>query len=393
MKGFLEYITESKESEILKMFDPIKKFSDIAGITDDEKRIARGRLLRGAVEPWAGGYINIKTDSRLDVLVRQIPKRLADKYNITETNNIDDDMVDNIFRLFSDYPSKYERYIYSPYRILVSSFDFYKELNRLTQNRNFIVWAMKQKKLDLISHYISKDNYYNLNPEAESLLKKIYFSIKLDDVSDVAYQQLLKHGHPYIFREHSIFHYLSLNLLEIESYNPYNKSYTVVTTELLRIEREWQDRPDPVDIGDLEGISEIYKFKDGTAWFNLNKEFCEIEGNAMRHCGNRAAYKEGDRVLSLRKVSKDGKHHPLLTFIRHADGSLGEAKAKANSKPPQSLHKYIIKLLTLTTPDGDWFIKRLIGGNFLKDNDFRVDDLQNDDRLELMGVRPDLFSK
>ena len=113
--------------------------------------------------------------------------------------------------------------------------------------------------------------------------------------------------------------------------------------DLRVLEQEWIDSPEANKITDTSGITEIYKFGDGVAWFNLNKEYCEIEGKSMRHCGNKAAFKDGDRVLSLRKVNKDKSHHPMLTFVVHADGSLGEAKAKANTKPPVNLHKYIIK--------------------------------------------------
>lgn len=394
MIGFKEYITESADEEILKMFDPIKKLLDLV-VDDTDSHQTANKLYAGAVEPWAGGYINIKTKNRDDVLRRQIPKPVADKYGIVETNYIDLDMAKNIIKLFKAFPIRYERWNFAGYWDLIEPYGSYTRFKKLDNrpNKNLIIWLLKHMKLDIVMSILDTDfdDYDELADKAYNYAKKIYLSINLDEVS---MDKLEHNNRPRRINTHSVrqdfFHYMSLNIPAINSYDPKNNSINYVFSHFSEIENEWKARESATEISDLDGITELFKFGDGTAWFNLNKEYCSIEGNAMRHCGNSAAWEEGDRVLSLRKVNKNETHYPLLTFVVHKDGSLGEAKAKANTRPPQIYHKHIIKLLTFRNPSGDWFIKKIVGGKYLTGNDFKVDDLSKANRVELQSIRPDL---
>ena len=122
------------------------------------------------------------------------------------------------------------------------------------------------------------------------------------------------------------------------------------------------------------------KLNDTWEWQVIEQKYCLREGRAMNHCGNKAAAKEGDNVLSLReKVEVDGKEvwQPHATFILN-DGVLGEMKGFGNEKPDEKLHPYILELLE------DERITRVKGGGHAARQNFKLKDLseQNMERLE-----------
>ena len=93
----------------------------------------------------------------------------------------------------------------------------------------------------------------------------------------------------------------------------------------------------PIDLPDSFG-----KF----AWFNLNKNYCDKEGAAMGHCGNRAAATDKDTILSFREHKGKDMYVPHLTFVLDTtSGLLGEMKGKANNKPNVKYHPAILSLL------------------------------------------------
>jgi len=136
-----------------------------------------------------------------------------------------------------------------------------------------------------------------------------------------------------------------------------------------------------------EGDETFIKFPDGWEWHLLSRGSCEKEGKAMRHCGNAAAVKPGDRILSLREpVTMKGKKYwkPHATFIIN-DGVVGEMKGFANEKPGENLHPYIIKLLENKK------IKKVKGGGYLVKNNFKFSDLSEKELKALEKKRPGLI--
>ena len=134
-----------------------------------------------------------------------------------------------------------------------------------------------------------------------------------------------------------------------------------------------------------ETFDEFIKFPDGSAWFNLNKEFCKDEGGSMGHCGNTAGHRQGDTILSYRtpNLHKPGYFTPHLTFIYNTDSELiGEMKGYGNQKPAKKYHE-VIKTLIL-----DDRIKGIAGGGYLPEENFSVWDL--DDAAELVKKKPSL---
>jgi hypothetical protein len=136
-----------------------------------------------------------------------------------------------------------------------------------------------------------------------------------------------------------------------------------------------------------ESAEKIIDFGDGYAWWNLNRPSCGVEGESMGHCGNTATPKKGDRVLSLRRRMSRGSKvvdYPCLTFILRKDNYLGEMKGRANEKPAERYHKYIIPLLMSN------FVEGIIGGGYQPEKNFSMNDLPEKTREEMFAKKPGL---
>jgi len=130
------------------------------------------------------------------------------------------------------------------------------------------------------------------------------------------------------------------------------------------------------------------EFPDGWKWYLISNEYCELEGDAMKHCGNTGGAREGDTLLSLRepiKVNGNLKLKPHLTFILNK-GVLGEMKGFANTKPNARFHKYIVPLLRHKD------ILHLKGGGYRAEKNFALSDLPQSQVKQLMEEKPELTS-
>ena len=152
----------------------------------------------------------------------------------------------------------------------------------------------------------------------------------------------------------------------------------------LRGEDEIATGGDPEEATWKADFSTFIEFPDGSAWFNLNREFCKDEGKSMGHCGNTAGYLKGeDTILSYRTPNphKPGYFTPHLTFIYNEHTHMiGEMKGYGNKKPSKKYHE-VIKTLIL-----DDRIKGIAGGGYLPEENFSVWDL--DDAPELVKKKP-----
>jgi len=200
-------------------------------------------------------------------------------------------------------------------------------------------------------------------------------------------------------------HYLSLPIPEIQRYNYANKDWRDVRDDFKRFEDEWKkSRVQWIDITDElreESITPIITYKNGYAWFDLSRPYCEFEGDAMGHCGNSASYSSDDTVLSYRAIKKiSGRTlaRPSLTFILNGDGYLGEMKGRANEKPKEKYHEAIVDLLLrkVNTSSRDenkreFFIKGLRGGGYLPESNFSINDLNETLKNKLYSQRPEFM--
>lgn len=158
-----------------------------------------------------------------------------------------------------------------------------------------------------------------------------------------------------------------------------------VRNALGSIEREWQESrrawvtPESGDVI-IDGL--VYNNGE-QAWVKLDRGACRSEGDAMGHCGNVPSVKPGDRILSFRTMRGE-EHKPHLTFILDGRGYLGEMKGRANEKPQEKYHKYIVDLLKKP------FIKGIKGGGYAPEENFELTDLPEQQMEALLDEKPAL---
>ena len=107
----------------------------------------------------------------------------------------------------------------------------------------------------------------------------------------------------------------------------------------------------------------------------------------MGHCGNAPRESSDDTILSLRKefpMNGEMKYSCMLTFILNEQGMLTEMKGRGNDKPAARYHKYIVPLLRNDRIEG------IIGGGYLPENNFSINDLDEDLKNELIDEKPAL---
>lgn len=199
------------------------------------------------------------------------------------------------------------------------------------------------------------------------------------------------------FNHERMEHYLSYPDQEFQSIVWDKQTPEQLMNQYDKVEAAWQARRKQVLNYDEEENQPtvIIQFPDGSQWVNLDRSSCSREGDAMGHCGNTASNQRYERVLSYRTpVTKDGHPtkdittrfwRPRLTFILDTrDGYLGEMKGRANNKPKEELHPYIVELLKQD------FIKGIRGGGYKPEANFEMDDLDEQTREALVNIKPSL---
>ncbi len=154
--------------------------------------------------------------------------------------------------------------------------------------------------------------------------------------------------------------------------------------KLRTAEEEWKEKQEQEL--EMEPDDQIIIDYGKYAWVKLDREYCELEGRAMGHCGNTATPKEGDRILSFRTKVSGEKQRPHLTFILDKNGYLGEMKGRANEKPSEKYHPYIIDLLQKD------FVKGIKGGGYLPESNFSITDLDQEQMNALISKKPSLMT-
>lgn len=193
-------------------------------------------------------------------------------------------------------------------------------------------------------------------------------------------------------------HWNSLPIPELQRYlknvSP-NEEWYIVARRANQIEEEWKAQGKKwIDVTpDIQdgNIQEIIKFPNNMGWFDLKRPYCKEEGDAMGHCGNSATRSLNDTVLSLRETKKQKNNtilsKPHLTFILKRGAFLGEMKGRANSKPKQEYHPYIMGLLMHKKQDGNYLVTRIEGGGYKPENNFDIEDLSDSDLQKITNER------
>jgi hypothetical protein len=120
------------------------------------------------------------------------------------------------------------------------------------------------------------------------------------------------------------------------------------------------------------------------AWVLIDKDYCDLEGAAMGHCGNDQRGQRGMRILSFRTIVNEKRHKPHLTFIIDQEGALGEMKGRGNEKPAQKYHKVIIDLLLSD------MVTRIRGGGHEPGKNFSFNDLDETQQEAIINQKPAL---
>ena len=180
-------------------------------------------------------------------------------------------------------------------------------------------------------------------------------------------------------------HFMSLEIHSIKNMSFSWEAPQKLVRHMEAAEKEWQDKQSRlIEPSDEDEI--LIDFKDGYVWWSLNRQSCDIEAKAMGHCGNAAGH-YGDNLLSLRQkeVIDDIEYWvPYATFILDKNNLLGEMKGRFNEKPGDDLHPYIVALLRNDIVEG------IKGGGYLPQNNFNLNDLDYEEKEELVEEKPEL---
>lgn len=268
-------------------------------------------------------------------------------------------------------------------------------VRRVLKREDRIIWYLRLYKIALLQAITKNDKVgQDIKPKIEKALDKAARDLAAKSQSNV--NQVLSDARALRTYRTQIDHFASLfdaipklNDLQWSAQNPAS-----LIAEMRAIENEYNEAqkdnerslPATDEDSAYHGAEKLIDFGDGFAWWKLNVIYCRREGKAMGHCGNAAGNNSDDNVLSLRK-RQNGRDIPYLTFIwNERSGMLGEMKGRANEKPAERYHKYIIPLLRLDMIEG------IRGGGYMPENNFSINDLPDDVREKLVTEKPSLAS-
>lgn len=183
----------------------------------------------------------------------------------------------------------------------------------------------------------------------------------------------------------SMKHFLALPIPAIQKHVFSFEDPETILANFNREEREWQNHTKGAFLD--EDATEIMRFPNGLAWFDLGRASCEKEGQYMGNGGNLGTDNPNETILSLRETHEiDGSllHKPILTFILDQHGLLHEMKGRNGLKPSPQYYNEIVALLR------DDRIVGMTGGTYQPEESFSLDDLPAGIRDELLAEKPAL---
>jgi len=259
-----------------------------------------------------------------------------------------------------------------------------RQLKNTLRRNDRIVWYLRWFRIaethNTVRSILNEPRFEHRETEMRQLFRRIA-RVDFDQVknSDVSYFRLR-------WQSDDTLEHVG-NSLETESVGEFTWQVDTPPREMLdhitALERE-AARQNAQWVSAEEGDRVLIDYGD-QAWIQLDRGACEREGDAMGHCGNVPSEKPGDRILSFR-TRRGSQQRPHLTFILHQDGMLGEMKGRANQKPAEKYHPYIIDLLKSD------LVKGILGGGYQPENNFELSDLDPDTREALIRDKPGLGS-
>ena len=122
----------------------------------------------------------------------------------------------------------------------------------------------------------------------------------------------------------------------------------------------------------------IKTYPDGHYWINLGKSFCSSEAKTMGHCGQGSS---NGTLYSFRK-----NKHPFLRGDI-SNGRLIQLRGRANSKPKEEYHPYIMDFLL----DPKVGITSLSPSLYRPESNLELKDFSVDKLITLYQAKPKLF--
>ena len=280
---------------------------------------------------------------------------------------------------------------------------------RTLKKQDKVIWylrlvkAEQLRELDLSAQHVAQETV-NMSPDdsgtsspqtifyfkASKAYKKALGQLagKMGASTEDAAQAAIDATNPRFKRK--VEHFMSLGIAGIEEYVFSNQTPRQILSDWTPIEDVWKSKRKAHIPIDREGVDTLIEYPDGSEWVNLNKAYCDAEGNAMGHCGNGGSLSDDDTILSYRTIEEvDGEKmwKPNLTFIlNRRTGLLGETKGRANQPPSAKYHNVIVDLLKHD------FIKGIRGGGYMPENNFKLGDLPEETQDELIELKPGLAS-
>jgi hypothetical protein len=265
--------------------------------------------------------------------------------------------------------------------VLESSRAIYEEVNLTEASYDGMIASMKAKFPDLQQEIADQLKWAKITLKKD---EKIVWYMK--NVGNMLADQQAGKQVPDIKEiQNDLGHFFGFNIPAVDQYQFGKKSYDEIINDLQSIEQDWSEKQSKRNLPPIEpqeGDYELMKFPDGSAWWWVDRAYCDREGKHGKHCGNvMGKSKRDQRILSLRKNGQ-----VLLTFVLEPNGNLGEMKAYNNQKPSEKLHPQIMSLLLSDK------VKGIQGGGYLADNNFSVFDLSDENLQVIQNKKPNLIS-
>lgn len=317
------------------------------------------------------GYDGIQIGKGNDIIFVKYPKNKMNEQKIFEAINYED--------MFSKVYSAFEKHDLDNNVLKSNIKEVIKDAKTTLKREDRMVWFMRYFKLNYILNslpktlYEDKETWAELEKDLKNTAKKANFDLN-DPAPLIRPSTLLSR----------LSHFLSLPIPEIQNFTFTNQTIEDVFDNFESAEYKWKKESKGL-IAPKEGDEIVVKFNDNNAWWLLARGACKEEAEAMGHCGNVPSQRSGERILSFRTEKRPGLWQPHLTFILDKDGRIGEAKGRGNEKPTEKYHPYITKLLMK-----DDLIKGLKGGGYRPENNFKLSDLDDDLREQVLEANPEI---
>ena len=317
------------------------------------------------------GYDGIQIGKGNDIIFVKYPKNKMNEQKIFEAINYED--------MFSKVYNAFEKNDLDTNVLKSNIKEVIKDAKTTLKREDRMVWFMRYFKLNYILNslpktlYEVKETWAELEKDLKNTAKKANFDLN-DPAPLIRPSTLLSR----------LSHFLSLPIPEIQNFTFTNQTIEDVFDNFESAEDKWKQESEGL-ISPKEGDKIVVKFDDNTAWWLLARGACEEEAEAMGHCGNVPSVKSGDRILSFRTKKHNNMWQPHLTFILDKNGKIGEAKGRGNEKPAKKYHPYIVKLLMK-----DDLIKGLKGGGYKPENNFKLSDLNDDLKEQVLKANSEI---